>query len=244
MLPTFSPNAVFLLATLFLFSQNVFSQENRPFRHSNEIGVDFSPFLRVESGVSVLYKHALGKTDVEAKKRYALRLLLGYYEDTYGSSWLVSQIGDTEYWRENSGRSKHRFLNAGAEMQLRRKNFRIHLGADAGYRRWTSLGKSQDITRVPGMSVVTERSDVETKANVFQASILGGISYFFSPRFSVGMEANLSAALELSKTQYPQNGVATRTDEGALLEIDTRLFRLLYLSYHFGSTAKKTEPTR
>ncbi len=244
MLPSFSPSAVFLLAALFLFTQKLFSQENRPFRHSNEIGVDFAPFLRVESGVSVLYKHALGKKDVEAKKRYALRFLLGYYEDTYGSSRLVSQIGDTEYWRESSGRSKHRFLNAGAEMQLRRKNFRIHVGADAGYRRWTSLGKSQDITRVPGMSFITERSDAETKANVFQASILGGISYFFSPRFSVGMEANISAALEFSKTQYPQTGVATRTDAGTLLEIDTRLFRLLYLSYHFGSNAKKPEPTR
>ncbi len=77
--PSLLSKAVFPLAFLFLFCQNVFSQASRPFRYSDEIGVDFAPFLRGETGASLLYKHALGKTsDPESKKRYALRLLLGY----------------------------------------------------------------------------------------------------------------------------------------------------------------------
>jgi len=245
MLPTYSPSAVLLLATLFLFTQNLFSQENRPFRHSNEIGVDFMQPFREQSGVNILYKHALGKTtDMEGKHRFALRLLLGYYDYAHDYSITLRQVGDTTFLLEGSGLIKHRFLNAGAEMQFRKKNFRFHLGAEAGYRRWNSLGRSQRLSRANGISIVTDPNEFESKANVAQASVLGGISYFFLPRFSVGMEANISAALEFSRTKTLQNGAVVRTDTGNLLEIDFRFIRLMYLSYHFGSTAKKPEPTR
>jgi len=234
------PRAIFPMAFLFLFCQNVFSQGGRPFRYSDEIGVDFAPFLRGETGASLLYKHTLGKTaDPESKKRYALRLLLGYYDYAYGTTSYLKSVGDTIFLREGFGKSKHRFLNAGAEIQIRKKNFRFYFGADLGYRRWTSLGKSQDQHLVGGMRFITKEYDHENTANVVQASVLGGVSYFFLPRFSIGMEANVSAAFEFSKSKLSQNGANVFTDNGTLIEVDTRLFRLLYLSCHFGGTAKK-----
>ncbi len=234
------PRAIFPLAFLFLFCQNVFSQGSRPFRYSDEIGVDFAPFLRGETGASLLYKHILSKAaNPESKKRYALRMLLGYYDYAYGHSSYLKQVGDSIFLTEGSGKAKHRFLNAGAELQIRKKNFRFHFGADLGYRYWTSLGESQHLTQVGGMRFITEEYDHESKANVVQGSVVGGVSYFFLPRFSIGMEANVSAAFEFSKSKLIQNGAVVFDNNNTLIEVDMHLFRLLYLSYHFGGTAKK-----
>ena len=84
------------------------------------------------------------------------------------------------------------------------------------------------------MRIITEEFDGESKNNVVQASILAGVQYFLLPRFSIGMEANVSAGLEFSNSRTLQNGAVVRTDKGTLFEIGPHLFRLLYLSYHFG----------
>jgi len=231
---------VFPLAFLFLFCQNGLSQGGRTFRYSNEIGVDFAPFLRGEPGISLLYKHGLGKTaDLEQKKRYALRLQIGYYEYAYGYTTLRTLNMDTLSLTEGSGRTKHRFIRVGTELQVRKKNFRFHIGADLGYRYYTSMGESQLLNRVGNMSFVTEQFEHESKYNVAEASILAGINYFFLPRFSIGLEANVSAGLEFSTSKTLQNGAVLRMDKGTLFEVGPRLLRLLTLSYHLGKPAEK-----
>ena len=232
--------SIFSAFFLFLLCQNAFSQESRPFRYSDEIGIDFSPLLRGESGASLLYKHSLGqRLDVERRMQFSLRLLLGFYNDAYDSYTIQKFNVDTLFTIQNSGRSKHRFLSAGAELQARKKNFRFYLGADLGYRYWTSLGESQQMKQFNGTIFSVKEFDHETKANVVQASMLAGINYFFLPRFSIGLEANVSAAVEFSNSKVLQNGAVVLKDSGTLFEIDYRLFRLLYLSYHFGRPAQK-----
>ncbi|MDO8366068.1 MAG: hypothetical protein Q7T20_04660 [Saprospiraceae bacterium] len=239
---SFLPKAVFPLAFLFLFGQQVFSQESRPFRYSDEIGIGFSPILRGQTGVSLLYKYALRKsTDVERRKRYALRVLLGYYDEPYNSSSFRKVVADTIFLIEGSGQSMHRFINTGMELQTLKKNFRFYVGADLGYRYWTSASESQYISQVKDVRFITEEFDYKSKNNVVQASILVGVNYFFTPRFSVGLEANFSAALEFSNSKLLQAGSVVRNDKGTLLEMETRLWRLLYMSYHFGGARKKSD---
>jgi len=231
---------VFPLAFLFLFCQNGLSQESRPFRYSNEIGVDFAPFLRGEPGISLLYKYGLSKSaDQEQRKRFALRLQLGYYEHSYGYYSYFNRVVDTIFSAEGSGNAKHRFARVGTELQWGKKNFRFHVGADLGYRYWTSTGESQHLKQFGNMSFVTEQFEHKNKYNVVEGSVLVGVSYFFLPRFSVGMEANMSVGFEFSKTRTLQNGSIVRTDNETLFEVETRLVRLLYLSYHFGKGDKK-----
>jgi len=95
--------------------------------------------------------------------------------------------------------------------------------------------------QVKDMRIITEEFDGESKNNVVQASILAGVQYFLLPRFSIGMEANVSAGLDFSNSRTHQNGAVVRTDKGTLFEIGPHLFRLLYLSYHFGSPANKSD---
>ena|GEM_PF-3310549 len=230
---------VFPLAFLFLFCQNGISQESRPFRYSNEIGVDFAPFLRGQSGASLLYKHSLGKTtDLEGRKRYALRLLLGYYEDPNNGSSFFRHVEDTTFYFEHTGRSKHQFLRLGTELQIRKKNFRFNIGADLGYRYRTSMLDHQTIAEVDGVRFASDPHQSKHQANVVEASILAGVSYFFLPRFSVGLEANCSAGIEFSKSNTIRNGVTTFANRNTIFEIDISLWRLLYLSYHFGKPAQ------
>lgn len=229
------------LVVLFLNCQEGFSQVSRPFRYNNDIGIDFAPFLRGESGISLLYKHSLGKTtDLERRKRYALRLLLGYYEDpNNGSSYFRPQVADTTFYFEHTGRSKHQFLRLGTELQINKKNFRFNIGADLGYRYWTSMLDHQTIAEVNGVRFATDQHQSTYKANVVEASILAGVSYFFLPRFSVGLEANCSAGLEFSKSNTIRNGVTTFSNSNTIFEVDVRLFRLLFLNYHFGKPTPK-----
>ncbi len=238
--PSILFSAFLPLAFLFLNCQEGFSQVSRPFRYTDDIGIDFAPFLRGEPGISLLYKHALGNTsDIELKKRFALRILLGYYESSYGYLSQYKQTVDSIYFKEGAGENTDRFISGGVELQLRKNKFRWHVGFDLGYRHGTSSGKSQDITESGGKRFVTARYDHERKYNIAEGSILAGVNYFFLPRFSVGLEANLSLAIEFSKSKVLQNGMVTLQDSGTLFEIDTRLWRLLSLSYHFGKPVKK-----
>ncbi len=235
----FLPRVVFSLAFLFLFCQNGFSQTSRPFRYSNEIGVDFAPFVRAEPGLSLLYKHGLGNTaDIERRKRFALRLLLGCSEDAY--SYSAAGLGsDTTYLIEGSGRTKYSSLSTGIELQGLRKNVKFYVGADLGYQYWNSSGESQRTDMVNGMIFKTEQYEQEKKGNVVESSILAGVQYFFLSRFSIGLEANVSAGMEFSNSNLLQNGAVVRTDKGTLFEIEASPWRLLYLSYHFGGRAQK-----
>jgi hypothetical protein len=230
--------ALLLLVFFFLNSREASAQVSRPFRYSDDIGLDFAPYLRGEPGISLLYKHALGNTsDIELKKRFALRILLGFYESSYGYLSQFRQIADTTFFFEGAGENTDRYISGGVELQLRKNKFRWHVGFDLGYRRGTSSGKSQDITESGGKRFVTARRDHESKYNVAEGSILAGVNYFFLPRFSVGIEANLSLAIEFSKSKVLQNGMVTLQDSGTLFEVDTRLWRLLSLNYHFGKPA-------
>lgn len=230
--------ALLPLVFFFLNGREGFAQQSRPFRYSDDIGLDFTPFLRGGSGLSLLYKHALGNTtDIELKKRFAMRVLLGYYNTPYGYSSQFKRIADSLYFIEGAGTRNDRFISGGVELQLRKNKFRWHFGFDLGYRHGTSSGKSQDITESGGKRFVTARYDHESKYNVAEGSLLAGVNYFFLPRFSVGMEANLSLAIEFSKSKVLQNGMVTLQDSGTLFEVDTRLWRILSLNYHFGKPA-------
>ena len=89
------------------------------------------------------------------------------------------------------------------------------------------------------MSTIIGQFEHEKKYNFAEASILAGVNYFFLPRFSIGLEANISAGLEFSDSKRLQNGVIVRTDKGTLFEVEASLWRLLYLSYHFGGRVQK-----
>jgi len=226
------------LVFFFLNGREGFAQVSRPFRYTDDIGIDFAPFLRGEPGISLLYKHGLNQTaDIEKRKRLALRVLVGYYESSYGNIAQYKQTVDSIFFREGAGNGNDRFISGGLELQLRKNKFRWHVGFDLGYRHGTSTGKSQDITESGGKRFVTDRRDHESKYNVAQGSLLAGVNYFFLPRFSIGMEANLSLAIEFSKSKVLRNGMVTLQDSGTLFEVDTRLWRLLSLNYHFGKPA-------
>ena len=230
-----SKTAVFTLLLLFLIGQDGITQESRPFRHTNEIGVDFAPFVRGQTGASLLYKYSFDKkASPEQKKRFAMRVLLGYYDYPYGYSSFVKNVGDTIFLREGSGRAKHQFIRVGTELQTRKRNFRFYLGADAGYRYWTSTSEGQQIALARGTRFIIGQSEDETKSNVVEASVMAGVNYFFLPRFSVGLEANVSLAMEFSRSVVTGNNAGVLTNYNTLLELDTRFLRLLYLSYHFG----------
>lgn len=236
-----SPMSKSLLISFFLLflSQISFAQQSRPFRYLNTIGVDVAPNLRGQSGASLIYKHSLASTtDLEQKNRYALRLLAGYYEEPYGSTGLIKQVVDTFYLYEISGRNKHKFLSLGTELQVRKKRFQFHVGIDLGYEYSTSKSESQYFNLVNGDRFITKQYDGDSKSNTVVASLFAGVSYFFLPRFSVGMEANSSTALEFSKSiQQPIGGVPTQYRNTVFIA-DLKYFRLLYLSYHFGAPAK------
>lgn len=222
-----------LIAFYPAFSQT--TQAPRSARFSQELGVDFAPFLRGQSGASLLYKHSLAKTtDVQRKKRVALRLQLGYYEDPINDASLLTQVADTTFFQEYSGRSKHQLLRLGIETQISKKNFRLYFGADLGYRRWTELSDIDFVKLVGSQKIITESYQGDTKANVLEGSVLAGVNYFFLPRFSVGLESAISAGMESSKGQTIRNGTPTSTSVNTLLEFKLPLIRLLYLSYHFG----------
>lgn len=207
----------------------------RSARFSQEIGLDFAPFVHGHSGASLLYKHSLGKTsDLQRKKRLALRLQLGYYEDPINSATLVGNVGSSTFYQAYSGRSKHQLLRFGIEDQISKKNFRVYFGADLGYRRWTELSDNQSIVSTSGQQTITDSWQGETTANVAEASVLAGVNYFFLPRFSVGLETAVSAGMESSEVQTIRNGSTTSTNNNTLFEIKIPLIRLLYLSYHFG----------
>jgi hypothetical protein len=240
---SFLPKALFPFIFLFMNCQEGFSQESRPFRYSEDIEIDFAPFLRGEPGISLLYKHGLGKTiDAEQKKRFALRILLGYYRSSYGYSVLLDQLGDTTFLRDGSGDTKDKFLRVGTEFQVHKNNFRWHLGADLGYLYSTSLGESHDLAQVNGMSTITAQYKNEQKSNILEGAILAGVNYFFLPRFSIGLEANIIVGLEYSNAKRIQSGVVISQDNGTVLIIDANLWRLLCLSYHFGKPTPKDLP--
>ncbi len=227
------------LVFLFLNCQEGFSQVSRPFRYNNDIGIDFAPFLRGEPGISLLYKHGLNKTaDIEKRKRLALRMLVGYYESSYGYTTLYKQTVDSIFFKEGAGNRNDRFISGGLEFQIRKNKFRWHLGADLGYRHASASGKSQDFTQSGGKRYVTANYDNETKYNIAEGSILAGVNYFFLPRFSIGLEADFSLAMEFSKSKVLQNGSVLFQDHGTLIEVGPR-FKTLHLSYHFGKPVKK-----
>lgn len=227
------------LVVLFLNCQEGFSQVGRPFRYNNDIGIDFAPFLRGEPGISLLYKHGLNKTaDIEKRKRLALRVLVGYYESSYGYTSLYKQTVDSIFFKEGAGNRNDRFISGGLELQIRKNKFRWHLGADLGYRHASNSGKSQDFTQSGGKRYVTANYDNETKYNIAEGSILAGVNYFFLPRFSIGLEADFSLAMEFSKSKVLQNGSVLFQDHGTLIEVGPR-FKTLHLSYHFGKPAQK-----
>jgi hypothetical protein len=228
------------LVFFFLNGREGLSQVSRPFRYSDDIGLDFAPYLRGEPGISLLYKHALGNTsDIELKKRFAMRVLLGYYNTSYGYFSQYKQIVDSIYFKEGSGSRNDRYISGGIELQFRKNKFRWHVGFDLGYRQGTSSGKSQDITESGGKRFVTARYDNESKYNVAEGSILAGVNYFFLPRFSIGLEANSSLALEFSKSKVLQSGSVFGEDSGFLFELEPRFWRLLSLNYHFGKPAER-----
>lgn len=230
----------YLLITvcLFIAISPAFAQTtpaSRSARFSQELGLDFAPFIQGQSGASLVYKHSLAKkADVQPKKRLALRLQLGYYEDPYNNASLTGNSGNTTFYNEYSGRTKHQLLRLGIENQINKKNFRYYFGADLGYRRWTGLSDNRSVLYTNGQQSVTDSWQGETTANVVEASVLGGINYFFLPRLSVGLETNISAGMEYSNVQTIRNGSTTSAGNSTLFEIKIPLISLLYLSYHFG----------
>jgi hypothetical protein len=168
--------------------------------------------------------------------------LLGYYRSSYGYSVLLNQLVDTTFLRDGSGDTKDKFLRVGTEFQVHKNNFRWYLGADLGYRYSTSLGESHDLAQVNGMSTITAQYKNEQKSNILEGAILAGVNYFFLPRFSIGLEANIIVALEYSNAKRVQSGVVISQDNGTVLNIDANLWRLLCLSYHFGKPTPKDLP--
>jgi hypothetical protein len=187
----------------------------------------------------ILKRSLATTTDLEQKNRYALRLLAGYYESTYDNSNLLKQVVDTLYLYESSGRTKHKFLSVGTELQARKKRFQFHVGIDLGYEYWTGKSESQYVNLVKGDRFITDQYGGDSKYNMVAASVFAGVSYFFLPRFSIGMEAYMSAGLEFSKSSLLQNGAVIYRDNGTIFNADLKYFRLLYLSYHFGAPAQK-----
>lgn len=207
----------------------------RSARFSQELGLDFAPFTQGQSGASLVYKYSLAKkADVQPKKRLALRLQLGYYEDPYNNAALTGNVGSTTFYNEYSGRTKHQLLRLGIENQINKKNFRYYFGADLGYRRWTGLSDNRSVLYTNGQPSVTDSWQGETTANVIEASVLGGINYFFLPRLSLGLETNISAGMESSNIKTIRNGATTTSGDNTLFEVSFPLISLLYLSYHFG----------
>lgn len=206
----------------------------RSARFSQDLGVDFAPFV-YGYGASLLYKHSLGKTsDLQRKKRLALRLQLGYYEDPINSATLVGNVGSSTFYQEYSGRTKHQLLRLGIENQISKKKFRVYYGADLGYRRWTALSDNQSIVSTSGQQTITDSWQGETTANVVEGSVLAGVNYFFLPRLSIGLETNISAGMEYSNVQTIRNGSTTSSGNSTLFEVKIPVIRLVYLSYHFG----------
>ncbi len=234
--------ALLPLVFLFLNCQEGFSQVSRPLRYTDDVGIDFAPFLRGEPGISLLYKHGLNKTaDIEKRKRLALRVLVGYYESSYGNTAQYKQTVDSIFFREGAGNGNDRFISGGLELQIRKNKFRWHLGADLGYRHASDSGKSQYFTESGGKRYVTANYDNESRYNIAEGSLLAGVNYFFLPRFSVGLEANFFLSLEFSKSKVLQNGSVVYQDQNnsTLFELGPKFMRLLYLSYHFGKPTPK-----
>jgi hypothetical protein len=171
---------------------------------------------------------------VQRKKRLALRYQLGYYESIYSGTAILNRAVDTLFLLEHTGRSKHQLIRFGTEAQISKKKFRAYFGADLGYRHWTGLSDYQKVGLVFGQKTIVDSHKGEIKASVIEGSVLAGVNYFFLPRLSIGLEANASAGLELSKTQTIRDGSTTATNNNTLIEFKTTLIRLLYLSYHFG----------
>ncbi len=229
---------LFIAICLLLAISPAFAQTTptpRSVRFSQELGLDFAPFIQGQSGASLVYKYSLAKkADVQPKKRLALRLQVGYYEEPINDAALIGNTGSTTFYHEYSGRTKHQLLRLGIENQISKKNFRYYFGADLGYRRWTGLSDNQSVLYTNGQPSVTDNWQGETTANVVEASVLGGVNYFFLPRLSVGLETNISAGMEYSNVQTIRNGSTTSAGNSTLFEIKIPLISLLYLSYHFG----------
>lgn len=200
-----------------------------------EIGLDFSPFVRGQAGLSLLYKHGIGLEKVALwKKRSALRLLAGFHTENNDTEAPLYKIGDTTFIHSSTGRLQHYFFAMGIENQLTKGDkFRFYYGGDLGMRSTLHKPETRIDAIVNGATLPYDSYQGKVTTRSIELYVFGGVAYFFKPWLSVGLELYYSLGIEFSNSKIIRNGQAVSGNEQTTFVGSAEFPRLLYLSYHF-----------
>ena len=235
---------LFILLLLCCFLDSVTAQKVRPV-WKNEIGFDLRSSLLQGEGIEMIIKHRLDTVGA-VRTAKTLRFLGGFFKEVI-PVYSFYRVGDTVVTRTSDHSVKRNyFLFMGLEFQKMKKRWRFYTGPEFGYHH--SIYKADYLLekKVQGSSVVLS-SDVSNGEVTTRSPRVGGfagLQYFFARRWSIGLEVSLNFGIEFTHSKTFQGGVVEGENNSIVLDLNNQLFRLFYLSCHFGKTDKRKDATQ
>lgn len=184
-------------------------------------------------GISLLLKTSAFKN---SGSQPTWRLLGGYYQEKLSPSPFGYRRGDTLTHKDYTHAMKYNyFVYAGLEFQKNKKRWRFYMGPDVGYRYSFSHLDHINTTTVFGADTILKTETYRTKGVTHspRITIFGGTQFFFTPHLSLGLELNVDAGVEFVRIWSDIEDTKSYSNHWNF-NYDFRLFRLFYLSYHFG----------